>query len=119
MAGFNNAAMTVAAAALKGVLLGAQLHSAAAGSSGTSNLCSSGRIPVTWGSTTGNGDFGLATQLDFVAGSSGGAVYSITLWGNATSGGTFYGEFVTTGDATFNAAGEYSVTSINHDGTAS
>lgn len=119
MAGLSNAAMILAANALRAGLLGAQLHSAAAGSSGTSNLCASSRKSVTWAAATANGDFGLSTQIDFTGGAASGPVYSVTLWSNSSSGGTFYGEFVLTGDVTFNAAGEYSVTVLNLDGSAS
>lgn len=119
MAGLNNAAMLLAANALKAGLVGAQLHSAAAGGAGTSNLCSSARQAISWGAVSGAGDFGLASQLDFTGGAGSGAVYSVTLWSTSTTGGVFYGEFVLTGAATFNASGEYSVTAINLDGSAS
>ena len=114
----NNTAMTVAATALQGALGYAQLHSAAAGGSGTSNLCSSGRVAVTWGSITGAGVFGLGSNLNFTGVAANGAVYSVTLW-SASSGGTFYGEFVLTGDATANSSGQYTVTTLNLTGSAS
>lgn len=114
----NDTAMGVAAAALKTAMLYAQLHTAAAGGSGVSNVASSARRPITWGSTTANGDFGLSGQLDFTGGAANGPVYSVTLWSASTSG-TFYGEFILGGDTAFNAAGLYSVTSINLDGSAS
>lgn len=118
MAGLNNDAMAVAATALQGVLQYGQLHSAAAGGSGTSNVTSAGRQAVSWGSITGAGDFGLASQIDFTDGAAGGPVYSITLW-SASTNGTFYGEFILSGDTTFNGSGLYTVTSINLDGSAS
>lgn len=115
---FNDTAMTVGAAAIKAVVLYAQLHTAAAGGSGTSNVTSAARKAITWGTTTGAGDFGLAGQLEFTGGAAGGPVYSVTLW-SASTAGTFYGEFVLTGDTAFNSAGEYTVTELNMDGTAS
>ena len=114
----NNAAMTVAATALQGALGYAQLHSAAAGSNGTSNLCSSSRVAVTWSAITGAGVFGLGGNLNFTGVAANGAVYSVTLW-SASSGGTFYGEFVLTGDATANSAGQYTVTTVALTGSAS
>jgi hypothetical protein len=118
MPGFNDAAMVVAANALRGAATHAQLHSAAAGGSGTSNVTTAGRVAVTWSAATGTGDFGLASALNFTGGAALGAVYSVTLWSASTSG-TFYGEFITSGDLTFNAAGEYKVTELNLDGSAS
>lgn len=123
MAGLNNAAMGVAATALKGVLLYAQLHSGLAGAAGTSNVTTAARKPVSWGTTSGAGDFGLAAQIDFTGGASNGPIQSVTLWSAITSG-TFYGEFIvaaTTPGVTpaFNSSGDFSLTSLDLDGSAS
>jgi hypothetical protein len=117
MPGLNNSGMGVAATALKAVLSYAQLHSGPAGASGTNNVTTAARQAVSWGSTTGAGDFGLASQLDFTGGASNGDIYSVTLWSSST-GGTFYGEFVIAGDAAFNSSGDYSLTSLSLDGSA-
>lgn len=117
MPGLNTTAMAVAATALKASLLYAQLHSGPAGSSGTSNVTTAARKAITWGSTSGAGDFGLGAQLDFTGGAASGDIYSVTLWSALTSG-TFYGEFVISGDAAFNSSGDYSVTSLDLDGSA-
>jgi len=119
MAGFNNNAMIIAANALRAACIGAQLHTALAGPTGTANLCSSGRVAVSWGAAFGNGDFGLATQLNFTGGGASNPIFSVTLWSTNTTGGTCLGEFILAGDVAFNGAGEYSITQINHDGTAS
>lgn len=113
----NNAGMTVAANALRSALLFGQLHSAAAGTSGTSNLTSAGRQAITWTSVSGLGNFTLASQVNFTGGAANGTVYSITLW-SASTGGTFYGEYAVGGDVTFNSAGNYAVTAIDLVGTA-
>lgn len=117
MPGLNTTAMSVAATALKGVLLYAQLHSAPAGASGTSNVTTAARKPISWGSTSGAGDFGLSAQLDFTGGTPDQDIYSITLW-SASTAGTFYGEFIAEPDAAFNSGGDYSVTSLDLDGSA-
>lgn len=115
---FNNAAMVVAANAIQDVALYGQLHSGAAGGSGTSNVTSAAREAITWATPTGLGDFALDAQLEFSGGAANGDVYSITLWSASTSG-TYYGEFpLTTGDTAFNSAGEYYVTAIDLTGTA-
>lgn len=118
MAGLNDTAMAVAANALRAAMLYAQLHTAAAGGSGTSNVTTAARRPITWGSVTGAGDFGLSAQLDFTGGAANGPVYSVTLWSASTSG-TYYGEFILGGDTAFNSSGLYSVTAIDLDGSAS
>lgn len=117
MPGFNNAAMTVGANAIKAVALYGQLHSAAAGGAGTSNVTSAARVAITWSTTTSNGDFTLASPLAFTGGAASGPVYSMTLWSASTSG-TIYGEILNTGDATFNAAGQLSWTTLVADGSA-
>lgn len=115
--GLNNTAMGVAATALKNVLLYAQLHSAAAGSAGTSNVTTAARKSVSWSATTGNGDFGLASAINFTGGAANGPVYSVTLW-SASTAGTFYGEFVIGGQAAFDNSGGYTLDSLNLDGSA-
>lgn len=118
MTGFNNAAMVIGANAIKAVITHAQLHTAAAGGAGTSNVSSAARQAVTWSSTTSNGDWGLASTLNFTGGTANGAIYSVTLWSASTSG-TIYGEWLVTGDATFNALGQYALVTLDMDGTAS
>lgn len=119
MAGLNDAAMAVAAAAIKAAATHAQLHSAAAGAAGTANVCTGARKVIAWGSTTGAGDFGFASVLNFTGGAAAGPVYSVTLWSQLAVGGTIYGEFVLVGDTAFTALGEYTVTTLNLDGSAS
>lgn len=114
----NNAAMVVGANAIRAAAPYGQLHSAAAGASYTSNVTTAPRQPVNWGTPTGAGSFGLASQINFSGGANNGPVYSITLW-SANSGGTCYGEFPLTGDSTFSSTGTYSVTAIDLTGTAS
>lgn len=117
MPGLTQAAMTVGANAMKAVLGYAQLHSAPAGSAGTNNVTTAARKPITWGSTTEKGDFGLGAQVDFTGGTPDQDIYSITLW-SASSGGTFYGEFIAEVDAAFNNGGDYSLTSLDLDGSS-
>jgi hypothetical protein len=109
--------MVVAANAIIGAAQYGQLHSAAAGSSGTSNVTTAARQPISWGTPSGAGSVVLASAISFTGGASSGAVYSVTLW-SASTGGTFYGEFPLTGDSTFNSAGGYAVTAIDLVGSA-
>ena len=113
----NNTAMVVAANALRTAMTHGQLHSGAAGGSGTSNVTSAARQAITWSAATSDGDFGLSSSLAFTGGAASGAVAEISLWSASTSG-TFYGTFALSGDTTFNAAGEYTVTALNLNGSA-
>lgn len=113
----NDAAMVLAANTLRSALAYAQLHSAAAGASGTANLTTATRQPVSWGAPTGSGSFMLASQINFTGGNPSSAVYSVTLWDTAVSG-NFYGEFILSGDAIFDTSGNYSVTAIDLTGSA-
>jgi hypothetical protein len=113
----SNAAMDTGAAAIQAGYGYAQLHTAAAGSAGTSNVATSGRQPISWASPSGAGSFGLVSALNFTGGAASGPVYSVTIW-SASTGGTFGGEFVLTGDTAFNSLGQYTVSSLGFTGSA-
>ena len=117
MPGLSNPAMVIGANAMRSAMTHAQLHWAAAGPLGTDNVTLAARQPILWTPVTGDGDFGLASILVFTGGAPNGAVYSVTVW-PASSGGTFFGEFILSGDQAFNALGRYKVTAINLDGSA-
>lgn len=86
----------------------ASLHSGAPGSTGA-NETSAGRVALTW-TVDADGDL-TDTGLAFTGGAASGAVGYIGFW-TAASGGTFRGHLPLTGDATFNASGEYTVTTV-------
>lgn len=113
----NSTAMLAGAGTIKGLLAYAQLHSAAAGGSYTSNVTSAARQAVTWTTSTGLGSFGLLSQVSFTGGGATNPVYSVTLW-SAITAGTCYGEFLLSGDATFNSSGEYALTALDFTGNA-
>ena len=114
----NNPAMVVAANALRAAITHAQLHSGDPGGSGTSNVTTAARQAITWGAATSDGDFALASPLNFTGvAANGGATY-VSLW-SALTGGTWYGNFPLTGDATANSSGEYTVTTLSLNGSAS
>ena len=112
----NNTGMQVAANALRGVLLFAQLHSGLAGGAYTSNLCSSARVSIPWAATSGLGNFGLSAPINFTGGAANGTIFSLTMW-SASSAGTCYGEFlIGSGDLQFNSSGDYSITASDWTG---
>lgn len=124
--GLNDAAMCHAADSLKEILLYAQLHTAPAGSEGTDHQSIAPRSAITWSTSTGAGDFSLATDLNFTGGELGGPVYSVTLWsadrgataGSSGIGGTYSGTPLTWVD-TVPAGTTYAVVWISHfPGTA-
>jgi len=115
---FFDAAMVLAANAVRGAVTHLQLHSGAPGTAGTTNVTTAARRPVTWSAATADGDFGLSATVAFTGGAASGACTYVTLW-SALTGGTCYGSFALTGDATFNAAGEYNLTALNINGSAS
>jgi hypothetical protein len=114
----SNAAMVVAANALRGAMTHMQLHSGDPGAAGTSNVTAAARQPVTWAAATADGDFGLASAVNFTGVAANGATQYVSLWSQLAAGGTWYGNFQLTGDQTANAAGEYTVNALNLNGSA-
>jgi hypothetical protein len=85
------------------------LHTADPGTTGL-NPASSARVAASWGAASG-GVVTAAANLAFTGGAANGPVTHAGYW-SASSGGTFYGSQALTGDATFNSAGQYTVTSL-------
>jgi hypothetical protein len=107
----NDTILNIGNAAMQSAMTHASIHSAADTES------SAGRQAITW-QTAANGDMVITTALNFTGGASSGAATRIGFY-SAGSGGTYYGEQALTGDQTFNAAGEYTVTGVTITGTAS
>lgn len=112
----NDTILNAGNAEMQSLMTHAAIHTAQPNGSG-SNESSAGRQAITW-ETAANGDLVVTTDLGFTGGSSGGAATHIGFW-SASSNGTFYGWLALTGDQTFNAAGEYTVTGVTITGTAS
>lgn len=77
------------------------------------NPSSASRVAAGWVANTSNGDI-VATNKNFTGGAASGPATYVTYWSAAT-GGTFLGAEALTGDQTFNAAGEYTVSSVTID----
>lgn len=112
----NDAALVLAANAVDGAITHMQLHSGARGAAGTTNVTSAARVAVN-GTVDGDGDI-TWTNIAFTGVASNGAVAEVSYW-SASSGGTYYGGSVLSGDATANSAGEYTVDSVTETSTAS
>lgn len=111
----NSAALNVGGAAIRGVLGYASTHTALPNASG-SNEGTAARKAITWNAASA-GDFDLAAPLEFTGAAPSESVAAVGLW-SASTGGTFYGYFVPTGDTAYNAEGAYTVTQITVDGSA-
>jgi hypothetical protein len=94
----------------------ASLHSADPGSTGT-NATTAARQAVSF-NVDGDGDLTLTSTVSFTGGAASGAVTHVGLW-SASTGGTFRGGFALSGDTTFNGAGEYNLTGLTINATAS
>lgn len=116
-AGLNDTALNVGNAAIQSATTHAQLHTAEPNAAGTTNVASSARQAITW-VTAANGDLVVTADANFTGGAASGACTHVSLWTASTSG-THHGYFALTGDQTFNAAGEYTLTGITITGTAS
>ena len=112
----NDTILNVGNAAAQSAMTHLQIHTAQPNASG-SNEATSARQSITW-ETAANGDMVATVDIPFTGGASGGPATHVGFWSAATAG-TFYGWLALSGDTTFNAAGEYTVTGITITGTAS
>lgn len=110
----NAAAQTAAGNGLSAVITHLAIHTAAPDAAG-SNQSTAARVAVTWTNTAGDLSSG---SKNFTDGAASGPATHVGLWG-ALTGGTFYGWYALTGDQTFNAAGEYTITQVTLDSTVS
>jgi len=92
-----------------------QLHTADPGTTGI-NQSAAARQACTF-TVDADGDLTLDGTENFTGGAASGACTHVGLW-SASTAGTFRGGFALTGDQTFNAAGEYSVTGLTITGTS-
>lgn len=116
-AGLNDTLLNIGSTAMQAAATHAGLFTAEPNAAGTTNVATSGRQAITW-TTAANGDMIVTADAAFTGGAASGPCTHVGLWSASTSG-TFYGYFALTGDVTFNAAGEYTLTSLTITGTAS
>ena len=111
----NDAALTTGATAIKNEITHMQLHSTNVGGSWGTNAVGS-RVAVS-GSVDADGDI-TWTNVAFTGLTANQAVGGVSYW-TAGTGGSNRGGTALTGDATANAAGEYTVVSVTENSTAS
>ena len=112
----NDTILNIGNAAMQSAMTHMAIHTAQPNASG-SNESAAARQAITW-VTAANGDLVATVDLAFTGGAASGAATHVGFW-SASSAGTFYGWLPLTGDQTFNAAGEYTVTGVTITGTAS
>ena len=111
----NNAGMNAAGTGFTGAFPYLSLHTTGAVTS-SANESSAARVAASW-SVASDGEATVSSK-SFTGGAASGAVVRVGYW-SASSGGTYGGGSLLTGDQTFNAAGEYTVTSISEDVSSS
>ena len=118
----NDATLNLVGTYLAGLITHAELHSADPGAAGTANQTTAPRGAIAF-NVDADGDLTITATESFTGGAASGACTFVSLWGGAgaaTKGtGTFRGAYPLTGDQTFNAAGEYDVTGLTINVTAS
>ena len=112
---FNDAGLVIAANALDTAITHMSLHTTGAVTS-SANESTAARVAVN-GSVDADGDI-TWTSIAFTGGAASGPVVRVGYWSASTSG-TYYGGSLLSGDQAFNAAGEYTVTSVTETSTAS
>ena len=111
----NDAAVVLAANAVDTAITHMQLHSTNVGGSWGTNAVGS-RVAVN-GTVDADGDI-TWTNVPFTGLTANQAIGGVSYW-SASTAGTNYGGSATSGDATANSAGEYTLTSVTENTTAS
>lgn len=111
----NDALLNIGVGAMQTAAAYLSIHTALPNASG-SNESTAARVAAGWGAAA-NGDFATLTNKNFTGGASSGPALYVGFW-SASTAGTFYGYLPLTGDQTFNAAGNYTITSLSIPGTA-
>jgi hypothetical protein len=112
---FVDAGLVVAANALDAAITHMSIHTTGAVTS-SANESAAARVAVN-GSVDADGDI-TWSNVAFTGGAANGPAIRVGYW-SASSGGTYYGGSLLTGDQTFNAAGEYTVTTVTETSTSS
>lgn len=102
----NTALLKIGADAMAAAAVKLAIHTAAPDAGG-SNKSTAGLVDATWDTTNG---VLTATNRSFTGGAASGPATHVGLWSG--DGNTFYGAYPLTGDQSFNAAGQYTLTSL-------
>jgi hypothetical protein len=111
----NDAAVVIGSNAIDAAITHFQLHSTNVGGSWGTNAVGS-RVAVN-GTVDADGDI-TWTTVNFTGLTANQAIGGVSYW-SASTAGTNYGGAATSGDATANSAGEYTLTLVSENTTAS
>jgi len=111
----NDALLNIGVTAMQAAALYIAIHTALPDATG-SNQATSARVACSWPAAA-NGDFGTLANKAFTGGAANGPAQYVGFW-SASTAGTFYGWLQLVGDQVFNAAGQYTITSLSIPGTA-
>lgn len=111
----NDTLLNIGVNAMQAAATYLAIHTALPDATG-SNQSVAPRVAAGWVGASG-GDFAPLSNKAFSGGALSGPATYLGFWSAATAG-TFYGYLPLTGDQTFNAAGQYTVTSVTIPGTA-
>lgn len=112
---FLDVALNVGADAIAAAYPYLSIHTTGAVTS-SANESTAARVAASWpGAATG--DLAIVVGKDFTGGAASGAAVRVGYW-SAVTGGTYGGGSLLTGDQTFNAAGEYTVTGITENSSS-
>jgi hypothetical protein len=111
----NDTALNVGANAIAAAYPYLSIHTTGAVTS-SANESTAARVAANWAAASG-GDFSLTAPVNFTGGAASGPAVRVGYW-SASSGGTYGGGVLLTGDQTFNAAGEYTVNDIDENASS-
>lgn len=113
---FNDAALNIGGDAMATAYPWISIHTAGTLADST-NESTAARIAAAWSAASSGGNI-TSGPLAFTGGAATGPAIRVGYW-SASAAGNYGGGSLLTGDQTFNAAGEYTVTSITETGSAS
>lgn len=111
---FNAAGLTAAAAGFATAYPYLSIHTTGAVTSST-NESTAARVAASWVNTSG---VLTVASKSFTGGAASGPAIRVGYW-SASTGGTYGGGSLLTGDQTFNAAGAYTVSGVTETPTSS
>lgn len=110
----NTTILNIGNQAMQDAITHVSIHTDAADSN--ANESSAARQPIVW-QAAANGDMVATADVAFTGGAASGPALRVGFW-SANIGGTYFGSLELTGDTSFNAAGEYTLTGVTIDGSA-